>query len=146
MENLSVEELNSVSSIVSEKLNAYDKADTDWHGYKKLRVWQKSIEVIVQAYKLSDTFPKTETYGLSNQIRRSSVSVANNIAEGWGRSGRTEFARFIDISIGSLCELETSFEVAIKLSLVSDHDIDSLRNECVHLGRMLHKLRTKLRT
>ena len=72
--------------------------------YKDLQVWQRGVELSVKIYKLTENFPKSEQYGLTNQMRRASVSIPSNIAEGFGRS-KTEFVRYIQIARGSLAEL-----------------------------------------
>jgi len=74
--------------------------------FRNLKVWAKAHKVTLAAYKATETFPKTEQYGLTAQIRRSAASVCANIAEGCGRGGRIEFARFLQIAFGSASELE----------------------------------------
>lgn len=76
--------------------------------HKDLRVWQESMTLVTQIYKVSEGFPKHEAYGLSSQIRRAAVSIPSNIAEGAGRKGENEFTRFLYIALGSLSEVETS--------------------------------------
>lgn len=141
-----IDSLNAALDSVAEAAQPYDGEDGDWHGYRKLRVWHQSMGLVVAIYRLSDCLPKTETYGLSSQMRRASASIAINIAEGWGRNSRLDFARFIDIAVGSLCELETTLELALMLDLVSRDEIGGLNVQCASVGRMLHKLRTKLRS
>ena len=77
------------------------------NSYKDLKTWQKGIDLVEITYKITISFPKTEQYGLTSQIRRSSVSVPSNIAEGWGRGYNNSFLQFIKIASGSLYELET---------------------------------------
>jgi len=145
-ESLSVSDVNALADVVAEVRSDYDKTNQEWHGYRNLRVWQKSIDLTIECYRLTDSLPKEETYGLKSQIRRASVSIANNIAEGWGRNTQPEFARFIDISLGSLCELETSLQVAVRLNQLPAECLESIDEQCSHLGRMLHNLRKKLRS
>jgi four helix bundle protein len=76
--------------------------------HKDLKVWQESMTLVTQIYKVSEDFPKHEIYGLSSQIRRAAVSIPSNIAEGAGRNGENEFTRFLYIALGSLSEVETS--------------------------------------
>ena len=99
--------------------------------FKKLKVWQKGIELVVDIYNKSQTFPKEEIYGLTSQIRRSSVSIPSNIAEGSGRNSDKEFNRFLDISLGSSFELETQLIIAHKLKFLSDSDYETLNNEII---------------
>ena len=76
-------------------------------GYENLDVWKKSIILVTNVYQLVKLLPKEETYALSDQIRRSAVSVPSNIAEGSSRNSKKEFVQFLYVSLGSLCELET---------------------------------------
>ncbi len=80
--------------------------------FKDLVVWQRSIELTVAIYQLSSTFPDSERFGLSNQMRRASVSVASNIAEGYGRSTKGEYVLFLGHARGSCSELETQIVIA----------------------------------
>ena len=74
--------------------------------FRKLKVWKRAHELVLEIYKITHQFPKEELYGLTNQIRRSSSSIPTNIAEGCGRAGDTEFHRFLIIAMGSASELE----------------------------------------
>jgi four helix bundle protein len=87
--------------------------------YHDLIVWQKAIELTVSVYKLSQSFPRSELYGLTSQMRRASVSVASNIAEGRGRLNTAEFRQFLGLAQGSLFELRTQLLVATKLGFAS---------------------------
>ena len=80
-------------------------------GYKGLVVWQKARQLAVAAYKLSDRFPSTKQFALTNQLRRAAISVLSNIAEGAGRRGNKEFRQFLYVSRGSLAELESQYHV-----------------------------------
>ena len=84
--------------------------------HKDLKVWQESMDLVIQIYKLVENFPKHEIYGLSSQIRRAAVSIPSNIAEGAGRSGEKEFIRFLYIALGSLSEVETQLEISQRLN------------------------------
>lgn len=84
--------------------------------YKELKVWQKGVEITVNSYKLVDTFPNTERYSLSQQITRAAVSIPSNIAEGSSRTSEKEYARFLEISLGSSFELETQYLIAQKIN------------------------------
>ena len=89
---------------------------------KDLEVWKKSMELVEVTYKISANFPVSEMYGLTNQLRRASVSVVSNIAEGSGRNSDKELLYFLNVSLGSLAELETQFEIAYRLNFISDVD------------------------
>ena len=77
--------------------------------YKDLKVWEKAHSFTLQVYKLTEKFPKEETYGVTNQLRRASSSIAANIAEGCGKNTKTDFANFLNISLGSSNEAEYFF-------------------------------------
>jgi len=110
--------------------------------YRDLLVWQKAIDLVVEAYRATASFPKSETYGLTSQIRRAASSIPANIAEGYGRGSRKEYVQFLTVAQGSLKELETHFIVAEKLSYLTASKILSETDE---LGRMLGSLIRKLK-
>jgi four helix bundle protein len=87
-------------------------------GHRKLKVWQEAVELVVDLYKMTDSFPKSETYGLTSQIRRAGVSVPCNIAEGAGRKSKKEFSHPLHISRGSPSELDTLMVIGEKLGYV----------------------------
>lgn len=87
--------------------------------HKDLDVWKKSMKLVELIYDLSKDFPKSETYGLMSQIRRSAVSIPSNIAEGAARKSNKEFLQFISISLGSLAELETQYLLTQRLGITS---------------------------
>ena len=80
--------------------------------YKDLIVWQKGIDLVKNVYTITKSFPKEEMFGLTNQMRRASVSIPANIAEGWGRNSTKNYIQFVRISRGSLFELETLLVIA----------------------------------
>ena len=89
------------------------------HSYKELTVWQKSIELVVEVYELTDKFPKVEMYGLISQMRRSAVSIPSNIAEGCARQNNKETIQFLYVSLGSIAELETQLLIAKELNYIA---------------------------
>jgi four helix bundle protein len=90
--------------------------------YKDLRVWQESMEFVHDVYKATQSFPKDEIYGLTNQIRRAAVSIPSNIAEGASRSSQKDFVRFLHIALGSASEIETQILIAARLLYLSNPD------------------------
>ncbi len=88
--------------------------------YKDLLIWQKGIVIVVKVYKLVQTFPQEELYSLTSQIKRASVSILSNISKGYGRNTDKSFSHFIDISRGSLNELETQLIIAKELQFITD--------------------------
>lgn len=91
--------------------------------HKKLDIWKLSIELSKQIYKITENFPKTEIYGLSNQLRRASVSIASNIAEGCARRSTIEKKRFLEISRASLVEIDTQLIIGKELHYLSEDDL-----------------------
>lgn len=87
--------------------------------YKDLIVWQKSIDLVVEIYRLITKFPKAETYGLSDQLKRAAVSVPSNIAEGQSRKSEMEFYRFLCYARGSLAEVDTQLIIAQKVNYLT---------------------------
>ena len=92
------------------------------NSYKDLIVWQKSLKLCKDIYKLTGKFPKEEVYGLTSQIRRSSVSIPSNIAEGRSRGTRKDFSQFLRIALGSASELQTQIEIAPELSYITQKE------------------------
>ena len=117
------------------------------HSYKELLVWQKSIELVIAVYKLTDEFPNEEIYGLTSQIRRAAVSIPSNIAEGRSRGTRADFLHFLRMSYGSGAELETQLEITKKLSktmVLNYNEVGGVLNEVMKmLNVMISKLQAK---
>lgn len=110
--------------------------------YKELIVWQKSIELVFEVYKITGQFPNTEKFGLCSQMQRSAVSIPSNIAEGSARNHTNEFKQFLGISYGSSAELETQMIIAKRLFSQIDYlKAESLNNE---VQKMLNSLIKKL--
>jgi four helix bundle protein len=108
--------------------------------YHDLIVWQRAIDFVVDTYKLTGQFPRTELYGLASQLQRAVVSVPSNIAEGAGRIHTREFIHHAGIARGSLFEAETQILVAQRLGYVSEDDIKPLLNAVAEVGRLLYGL------
>jgi len=113
--------------------------------YKELQVWQKGIKLVTEVYKVTDGFPRKETYSLTDQMRRAAVSVPSNIAEGFGRNTRPEMGRYSQFAIGSLCELETQIVIAKNLSYLSEDTFVALSESVSELERMLRSFSFSLR-
>ena len=96
-------------------------------GFKQLKVWQVGMDLVIKVYKITESFPKSEMYGLISQLRRCSVSIPSNIAEGSSRNNPKDFAQFLYIAQGSLSELDTQFTIAQLLGYIQDfNDIEEL--------------------
>ena len=113
--------------------------------FKKLKVWQKAHRITLAVYKATQNFPKEELYGLTSQIRRASSSIPANVAEGCGRGGDADFARFIQIAIGSASELKYHLLLAHDLNLLGTHLYDHLSSDVTEVKRMLTSLIKKLK-
>lgn len=110
--------------------------------YKELIVWQKSMKLVTMVYELSKKFPDDEKFGLTSQMRRCSVSIPSNIAEGWGRLSRKNYIQFLRISRGSLFELETQVLITKELNYINDSVI--IENLIIEISKMLNSLIKKL--
>ncbi len=111
--------------------------------HRDLEVWKMSIDLVTNVYKISESFPVSEQFSLTSQIKRSAVSVPSNIAEGAGRNSKAEFKRFLYISLGSLAELETQLIIADKLKF---HSTDSMINDIIIIRKMIFGLIKSLKT
>ena len=116
------------------------------NSYRDLQVWQRAIALTKLVYAASEHLPASERYGMTQQLRRAVISVALNIAEGKQRSTRKDFARFIEISIGSLNEVEAVLLICIELQMLDGYHLQKHFHEIATLRRMLWGLRKKLRS
>ena len=105
--------------------------------YRDLLVWQRAVDLVEISYSVTRRFPKEETFGLTQQIRRSAVSVPSNIAEGQGRGSDMEFCRFLRIAHGSLRELETQFLISERLKYLSAVQLEDVLQLAETVGRLL---------
>ena len=108
--------------------------------YKELIVWQKAYQLCLVLYKITQSFPKEERYGLTSQIRRAAISVPSNIAEGYGRKTTNEYIQALYIAYGSNCELETQILLAGDLGYIKAEKISILQQEVGDIERMLKGL------
>ena len=99
------------------------------HRFKDLEVWKKSRLFCSSIYEITSKFPKSEKFGLTNQLRRASVSLPSNIAEGSSRQSNKYFSRFLQIALGSAYEIETQLLIAFDLNFVNKEELDMLLNE-----------------
>ena len=114
-------------------------------GYQELIVWQKSVELVVEVYKLTRQFPKEEIYGLISQIRRAAVSMPSNIAEGRMRGYRKELRQFLLSAYGSGGELETQIVIAKRLPEIQELDYSRVDALLLEVMKMLNKMIASLR-
>lgn len=113
--------------------------------YKDLTVWQKAMHMVGFVYDATERFPAAERFGLSSQMQRAAVSVPANIAEGYGRGTRNDYAHFIDISHGSVAELETLISLAHSRKYMSTDTCSTIEEQLDEIGKMLRSLRKSLR-
>ncbi|MFC1625294.1 four helix bundle protein [Patescibacteria group bacterium] len=113
---------------------------TKINSYKELFVWQKSIDLVTEIYQLTDKFPKSELYGLTNQMRRAAVSIPSNIAEGYLRKHLREYIQFLRISFASGGELETQIVIAKKLKFTTEQNFMKTETLLEEVLKMLNKL------
>ena len=116
----------------------------DIKNYRELVVWKRSMELVVETYKLVKLLPKEETYALSDQIRRAVVSIPSNIAEGNGRASTKDYARFLSMARGSKYELETQLLICAALNYLTKEQIMKAMVLSDEIGRMLNVLIAKL--
>ncbi len=110
--------------------------------HKDLEVWKKSMDLVALVYQLTNDFPDTEKFGLTNQLRRAVVSIPSNIAEGSGRKSDKELIQFVHIALGSLAEVETQYLISLRLKYCDKNEI--LENELVTLNKLLIGFRNYL--
>ena len=113
--------------------------------YKDLLIWQKGIEITEKVYLTTNNFPENELFSLTNQIRRTSVSISSNIAEGFGRNSTKSYMNFLKISRGSLYELETQLIIADRLNYMSGNELFKSINDLLsEEGKMINSYINKL--
>jgi four helix bundle protein len=112
--------------------------------FRELVVWQRSIQMTMAVYRLTSNFPVDERFGLTNQLRRASVSVASNIAEGYGRATTGEYVQFLGHARGSKCEVQTQLIIAGGLGFGSDEERANAEQLSLEVGLMLVAIMNKL--
>jgi len=113
--------------------------------YRDLIVWKKSMALVLEIYRHTQTFPKIETYGLTSQLRRAAVSVPSNLAEGQARRSTGEFKQFLGNARGSLVEVETQVLISRDLGYLENHATEKLLEATAEIGRMLNGLLAALK-
>jgi len=119
--------------------------ETPIRSYRDLVAWQKAVELVTEIYRLTQTFPKEEMFGLMSQMRRAAVSIPSNIAEGHGRLSRKEYIYFLGNARGSLAELETQVTIARNLGFLEEVKMNRVLEQAGELGRILNGLLASLR-
>src|SRR5437660_12917767 len=134
------------AAAANRSVTAWENSDTiqTMKDFRNLKVWEKAHQLALALYQITNSFPLEETYGLASQIRRAASSIPSNIAEGCGREGDPELARFCIIARGSASELEYELLLARDLKLIQPADYEQLSLQTVELKRMLTVLVQKL--
>jgi four helix bundle protein len=112
--------------------------------YRDLKVWQRAIQLTTSIYRLTKSFPKEELFGLTSQLRRAGVSVASNIAEGYGRNSAGEYKHMLGIARGSNLELQTQLVIAANLAYSNPESLKEAENLSNEVAKMLNSLIAKL--
>ena len=107
------------------------------HNFKNLKVWQKSVDSAVKVYEVTKLFPSEERFGITSQMRRSSVSVPSNIAEGTAKNTSKSFANALDISLGESFELETQAMIANRVGIINDDNFNNLNIDIAEIQKMI---------
>ncbi len=115
------------------------------HQFKELEIWKRSRLFCSQIYAITSKFPCDEKFGLTNQLRRASVSIPSNIAEGSSRNSNKDFARFLEIAIGSAYEIETQLLIALDLGFIKNDELDKLLIEISEIIKMISRFRSNLK-
>lgn len=105
--------------------------------FKSLEIWKRSRVLVKDVYLILEKFPDSEKFGLTSQIKRSAISVSSNIAEGCGRRTYKDLSRFLDIAIGSLCEIETQIYLAQDLAFISIEQTKEVLSETIEIRKMI---------
>lgn len=108
--------------------------------HKKLKVWQLGMEIVMDVYKLTKSFPEVEKYGLTSQMRRCAISIPSNIAEGAARNTNKEFINFLHIAQGSLAELDTQLEMSLRLNFIDQESWMAIDAKMIEADKMLSGL------
>jgi len=113
--------------------------------FKELIVWQKSINLVTGIYRITEKFPSNEIYGLTSQLRRASVSVPSNIAEGNTRRSKADYLQFLRIARGSCSEIETQIIISKNLGFVDDTIFETLTFNIIEISKMINGLINSLK-
>lgn len=113
--------------------------------FRKYEIWQKGIDIADKVYDICDKFPKYEIFALGDQLRRAAVSISSNIAEGSSRTSSVEFAHFLEISIGSVFEVETQLQIAKRRKYITDEVFNEIVSELLSEERQINTFISRLK-
>ncbi|HHX08753.1 MAG TPA: four helix bundle protein [Chloroflexi bacterium] len=112
--------------------------------HRDLIVWQKSMDLVEEVYRLSNFLPKEEMFGATNQLRRAAFSIPSNIAEGNARNSSKDYARFLSMARGSKAETETQLEICVRIGYLNEEQTRKALTLCDEIGKMLYAMIQKL--
>jgi len=115
------------------------------HRFRELEIWKLSRAFCSDIYQITSTFPSHEKFGLTNQLRRASVSIPSNIAEGSSRRSNKDFNRFLEIAVGSMYEIETQLLITSDLQFISDTELEELNQKLSSIIKMTSKFKSSLK-
>ena len=115
------------------------------HNFRELKIWQRSMDLAEMVYKLTDSFPREEKYGLSSQLQRCSVSIPSNISEGAGRATNKQFKYFLEMSMGSCNEVQTQLELSWRFKYIGKDVLEKVSDETVQIYKMILSFYNSLR-
>ncbi|MDI9859807.1 four helix bundle protein [Flectobacillus roseus] len=118
---------------------------TQIKSFRDLLIWQKSMNLVTDIYLVTRNFPQAEMFGLTSQLRRASISIPSNIAEGYGRNTSKDYLRYLQIALGSLYEMQTQLEIASNLHFLEIFDFNKMISLCLEIERMLTSLIAKIK-
>lgn len=113
--------------------------------FRKYNAWKNALEVTYHVYELTDSFPDKEKYGLINQLRRASVSIASNIAEGASRQSETDFKRFLEMAMGSAFEVETQMLISLHLNYIKNENFEEILEKLNVVQKQINSLINKIK-
>ena len=122
-----------------------ESAKNTIRSFKDLIVWQRSMDLAVRIYRITQELPASEQFGLTSQLRRAAVSIPSNIAEGYGRQSTGNYRQFLSISRGSLMEIETQINICDRLKYLAQSDTENIFKEITEISKMLTSLISKIK-
>ncbi|SDR96011.1 four helix bundle protein [Winogradskyella sediminis] len=114
------------------------------HNFKKLEIWNESMDLVSESYKITRSFPEFETYGLINQMNRCAISIPSHISEGTSKSSNKHFANYLEHSLGSAFEWETQLNVAFNERYISEEKFKELENKIKQIQKMISSFKSGL--
>ncbi len=112
--------------------------------HKNLLAWQKGMDLVMDIYKITDSFPKTEIYSLMSQMKRCAISIVSNISEGSAYKSNLKYCYFLSISLGSIKELDTQLEIAYRLKYIDDDQFKDIQEQLSNVGGLIFGLKRSI--